>query len=140
MLATFDRKKESSFWLPVLVSHGFTDLELTPSEIDKLNATDMAGYDAQRNPKLFALRCRDGSAYTTKALAKYKRQFTIRYDRPSGTPSEWQKLFEMQLPRYPDYFVYGWCNEELTKITDYVVLDVPILQILYKEANLPADI
>ena len=136
MLATFSRDKERNWWFPVLSSHGFTGLDLSADVIDHENAIDAVGYDVQGEQKLFALRSRDVGRYTAYQLTQYKREFTIRYARPSGEPVEWQKLFELELPLVPDYFVYGWCNSNRTAIDDYVILDIPTLQQLYQEGHL----
>lgn len=136
MLATFGRDKEKDLWFPVLSRHGFTGLDLSADVIDHENAIDAVGYNAQGEQKLFALRSRDVGRYTPAQLARFKCEFTIRYARPTGEPVEWQKLFEMDLPLLPDYFVYGWCNQDRTAINDYVILDVPTLQQLYRDGHL----
>lgn len=136
MLANFDRGKERNLWFPVLAHHGFTGLDLSADVIDHENAIDAVGYNAQGEQKLFALRVRETRNYTYTQLARYKREFTIRYSRPSGVPVEWQKLFEIDMPLLPDYFVYGWCNTDNTVVDDYVILDVPVLQQLYRQRHL----
>ena len=136
LLATFDRDKERNLWFPILANHGFSRLETSADIIDHENAIDAVGYDNVGNQKLFALRVRDEGSYSDSRLARYKREFTIRYARPSGEPVEWQKLFEMNLDLLPDYFCYGWRKKSTNLIEDYVVLDVPTLQLLYKEGKL----
>jgi hypothetical protein len=133
--ATLDREKEK-LWFPVLTRHGFTDLQLSPDEMDQENAIDAEGYDAQGEPKSFALRSRDVGRYRPAQLAEYKQQFTIRYARPRTEEVEWQKLFEMGLEVVPNYFVYGWCNRARTAIDDYVIMDVHILRQLYDQGYL----
>ena len=76
MLATFGRDKERELWFPVLSRHGFTRLDLSADVIDKENAIDAVGYDAEGARKLFALRSRDMSRYTASQLARFKREFT----------------------------------------------------------------
>ena len=91
---------------------------------------DAAGYDSQGCFKRFALRSRSDKYYPS-ALARYKTEFTIRYARPSGNPVEWNKLFEMELPVK---LTYGWCENGC--IGDYVILDVPVLQLLHQQGHL----
>lgn len=136
MLATFGRAKERHLWFPILSRHGFNRLDLSPNETDKENAIDAVGFDEQDRHRLFALRSRTVERYTDQALAQYKREFTIRYSRPSGVPVEWQKLFEMEMPLTPDYFCYGWCNRDNSAIDDYVILDVSVLKQLYDKGHL----
>lgn len=136
MLADFGRTKERSLWFPILKRHGFTRLDLSDERIDHENAIDAIAYDSEGNQRLFALRSRVPGNYSAARLAEYKRQFTIRYSRPSGVPVEWQKLFELEMPVVPDYFAYGWCNANNSAIQDYVILNIPTLQTLYREGYL----
>ena len=136
MLANFDRVKEEALWFPILSRHGFTHLDLSADVIDKENAIDAVGQNLQGDQKLFALRTRTIGTYTDRALAQYKREFTIRYSRPSGVPVEWQKLFEMDMPVIPDLFAYGWCNRNNSAIDDYLILDVQVLKQLHSEGHL----
>ena len=133
--ATLDRDKEK-LWFPVLTRHGLTGLQLSSDEMDQENAIDAGGYDAQGEPKSFALRSRAIENYRPAQLAEYKQQFTIRYARPHTEEVEWQKLFEMGLEVVPDYFAYGWCNGSRTAIDDYVIIDVRILRWLYEQGCL----
>lgn len=136
MLATFGRRKEQNLWFPILNSHSFYQLTLSSDETDRENAIDAVGFDSEYQRRFFALRSRTIGRYTDRALAQYKREFTIRYSRPSGIPVEWQKLFEMDIPVIPHYFCYGWCNRDNTAIEDYVILDISILKQLYDEGHL----
>ena len=135
LLATFDREKEKNLWFPILSSHGFSWLELSTDNADREKAIDTTGLDSEGTVKRFALRTRH-ERYSQRQLAKYKREFTIRYARPSGSPVEWQKLFEMDLDLLPDYFCYGWWNKTTNLISDYVILDVPTLQELFRQGYL----
>ena len=136
MVFAFDRELERGWWFPILEHHGFSDLHSSPDKIDHDNAIDAVGYNHLRQEKLFALRTRE-SQYSDYNLARYKRQFTIRYTgQTPGEPVEWQKLFEMDLDTLPDYFCYGWWIKGTNYITDYVILDVPTLQQLHKDGHL----
>lgn len=136
MLADFERTKEERLWFPILRHHGFSGLDLSPDVTDQENAIDAVGFDEYGAQKSFALRSRTIGRYTESALAQYKREFTIRYSRPSGVPVEWQKLFEMDMVVRPDYFCYGWCNRNNTAMDDYIVLDISVLRALYDAGHL----
>ena len=133
MLADFDRKKEQ-LWFPILEHVGFSSLTPTTNAMDQENAIDASGIDADGVEKHFALRIRDEGSYWGQRLQQFKQEFTIRYSRPTGVPVEWQKLFELDLQVFPDFFCYGWFNRE--HITDYVVLDVRILKYFDREGHL----
>lgn len=136
MLATFYREKEANYWFPVLAKHGFTNLGFSPDIVDHENAIDAVG-SVRGEQKLFALRTRDEGRYRDpNTLARYKRQFTIRYKRPSGVPVEWQKLFEMDLALKPDYFCYGWTKRGTRTLQDYLMLDVRALRNLHQQGKL----
>ncbi len=127
-LANFGRGKER-LWFPILQERGFKDLELATEQMDKDNAIDAWGIDEKtgRN-KYFALRLRDETSYREPALTKYKREFTIRYARPSGVPVEWQKIFQASLNvATPDYFCYGWVDAN-GRITDYIIINIEMLR------------
>lgn len=135
MLATFEREKEQSLWFPVLRHCGFTKLSLATDRDDKQNAIDATGYHSSiLNEVKFALRSRDPKGYSTSQLTRYKREFTIRYARPSGVPVEWNKFFEIDLPRTPNYMAYGWLDSG--RIGDYVILDISILRLMYNIGHL----
>ena len=51
-----------------------------------------------------------------------------------GVSVEWQKFFEKDLPRRPDFFVYGWTQGK--SIGDYVILGVSVLRDLYNAGHL----
>lgn len=137
MLATFNREKEAKYWFPVLATHDFTDLGFSPDIVDHQNAIDAVGNDVLGEQKLFALRTRDEGRYPDyRTLARYKCQFTIRYARPTGVAVEWQKLFEMDLALKPDYFCYGWCPKNADHLSDYLVLDVSVLQNFHQQGKL----
>ena len=129
MLANFDREKESRLWFPVLMQNGFTNLRLTSETDDLENVMDAIGHQATTGDVNFALRSRND-----KGILQYKKEFTIGYRRPSGQPVEWQKLFEKNLPKSPDYFAYGWVQDD--SIKDYVILAVSVLKQLYNAGYL----
>jgi hypothetical protein len=142
-LANFERRRENErkLWFPVLEKLGFIGLESAPDEEDYKHVIDAMGYDAQWNYKYFALRTRSefnrkGEPIHPATLAKWKLQFTMRYARPTGNPVEWNKLFEKDLTLLPDYFVYGWRNQVTGNIHEYIILNVPTLQQLYRAENL----
>lgn len=128
MYAIIDPEQERDLWFPLLTQLGFSELRLAESADDLENAVDATGYDVEGRFMRFALRSRNAT-YPPDELAQYKREFTIRYARPTGTPVEWQKLFERDLSILPDYMAYGWVDED--SIGDYVILNIPILQLLH---------
>ena len=139
-LAVFNRANERRLWFPVLEKLGFTGLESAPIHDDYKHVIDVIGYDPQGNLTHFALRSRselrNKKPIDPATLAKWKLEFTIRYARPTGNPVEWNKLFEMDVPLLPNYKGYGWCNQDTGAIHEYVILDVPVLQQLYREGHL----
>ena len=135
MVFAFDRELERNLWFSILEHHGFSNLHSSADEIDFDYAIDAVGHNNLMQPKRFALRTRE-SQYSAYSLARYKREFTIRYEGASDEPVEWQKLFEMDLDTLPDYFCYGWWIKGTNYITDYVILDVPTLQQLHKLGHL----
>ena len=140
-LAVFNQGNERDLWFPVLEKLGFTGLKSAPKHDDYKHVIDMIGYDPQGNLTHFALRSRserkqDGEPHASRTLAKWKLQFTIRYDRRTGNPVEWNKLFEMDVPLLPNYKAYGWRDKYTGSIEDYVILDVPTLQKLHSEEHL----
>lgn len=130
MLATFERDKESRLWFPVLKQHDFTELRLATNKDDHENAIDAIGHNLFLGDVNCALRSRDEG----RQPSQYKKEFTIRYRRPSGVSVEWQKFFEKDLPRRPDFFVYGWTQGK--SIGDYVILGVSVLRDLYNAGHL----
>jgi hypothetical protein len=54
------------------------------------------------------------------ARLDWRRQFTIRYDRPSGAKTEWEKLRE----GWGDFFFYGFSDPTETRIRSFVLLDL----------------
>lgn len=130
----FNRKKEL-IWFPVLHAAGFRNLQLSGTHLDIEEATDIEGVKGQHRYR-FTVRSRNASRYTTQQLAGFKREFTIRYSRPSGVPTEWEKLFSDDFPNKPDYFVYGWTDNENHDLLDYVILDVVELRRLHDSGRL----
>ena len=135
MVYAFDRELERE-WFSILEYHGFSSLHSSPDEIDHNNAIDAVGYNNLMQQKRFAIRIREENQYSVHNLARYKREFSIRYEGSTDEPVEWQKLFEMDLDPLPDYFCYGWYIKRTKHITDYVILDIPTLQQLHKEGHL----
>lgn len=134
-MATFERAEEASLWFPVLEQCGFADLRLATDRDDQQNAIDAIGWDLTIHDEAkLALLHRYQNHYLTSQLTRYKREFSIRYARPSGVPVEWNKFFEMDLPRIPDYMAYGWVDS--IRIGDYVIFDMSVLKLLYDLGHL----
>lgn len=58
---------------------------------------------------------------------KYKDDFTIRWSRPSGIKTEYQKIMEGLV----DYILYGFVNELEDKIIHYFIGDL----VVFRETN-----
>jgi hypothetical protein len=62
---------------------------------------------------------------------RYRGEFTIRNSRPTGTLTEWQKIFAGM----GDFFFYGFVDEEPPKLRGFGILDLhefrPWAQSLY---------
>lgn len=130
----FSRKKEE-VWFPALTAAGFHNLALAKDSLDHTQATDIKGTKGGRRYR-FAVRERDPTGYTRGRLGEYKREFTIRYSRPTGAPTEWTKLFSPDFPSKPDFFAYGWMDDKNHELADYVVLDVDVLRRLHDKGLL----
>lgn len=130
------KKNEAKLWFPVLTRIGYTDLETSPDNYDKQYVIDATGIDSQGNQKHFALRSRSEDTYKPHKVASYNKEFTIRYARPSGIAVEWKKLFDSDLPLLPDYFAYGWRTRGTSVLGNYIILDIPTLQVLYQQKHL----
>ena len=127
--AEMNREQESRLWFPVLEDLGYKSPTLSEAFLDQENATDLlaGGY-------WFATRARNSSRYKNEQFLKYAREFTIRYYRPSNTPTEWTKLFERE-ENVPDFMAYGWGVNNI-KLDHYFILSVPILQSIYLSGDL----
>lgn len=55
---------------------------------------------------------------------KYANDFTIRWSRPSGVKTEYQKIMDGMV----DYILYGFINEEETKIVSYFIGDLRVFR------------
>ena len=134
-MATFERAEKTSLWFPVLEQCGFADLKLATDRDNKENAIDAIGWDLTIHDEAkLALRHCYQNRYLSSQIARYKREFTIPYTRPSGVPLEWNKFFEMNFPRTPDYMAYGWVDS--VRIGDYVIFDMLVLKLLYDLGHL----
>ena len=55
---------------------------------------------------------------------KYSAQFTIRWSRPSGVATEFQKIMQELV----DYILYGFVDREETKIIKYFIGDLEVFR------------
>jgi hypothetical protein len=73
-------------------------------------------------------------------LLKYPKEFTIRYKRPSGVKTEYQKIKE----GYVDYILYGFLNSDGSRIIQYFIGDLEVFRWvdpapLFIKPNIPYD-
>lgn len=120
---------QDRLWFPLLESLGYRRPVHSSDVLDQTEATDIfaGGY-------WFAVRSRNSSSYTQAQLAQYLCEFTIRYKRPSGSPTEWKKLFQGET-ELPDYMAYGWWATK-KHMDAYVIISVPELQRCHTEGVL----
>lgn len=57
-------------------------------------------------------------------LEKYADEFTIRWSRPSGIDTEYHKIIKGLV----DYILYGFINQEETKIITYFIGDLKVFR------------
>ena len=117
--ADFTREKEE-LWFPILESIGFSSPSLTSHWDDEQNASDIIASN-----KRFGVRARSGSSYNEEQLSRYAKEFTIRYSRPTGVPTEYHKLFEVSRD-CPDYLAYGW-RLTVPRLDYWVIVEVQTL-------------
>lgn len=122
---------------PVLQGAGFHDLALADESLDHERATDIQGNYGYGKSRI-AVRSRNPQPhrYSPKELDDYKRQFTIRYSRPTGVPTEWEKLFSKDFPYKPDYLAYGWVDDENRALNEWVIIDLSELRRLHEHGFL----
>ena len=133
-----NRDQEKRLWTPVLHNIGFTDFRLAATLQDQEQAIDAFAVSPDGVEKAFALRSRATRWYVRNRpqnLVTWKTQFTIRYARPSGVRTEWNKLFDSHPTNgeeLPDYMCYGWQHHEQLELHEWLILSVPVLQDLFK--------
>ncbi len=91
-------------------------------EADLHSGTDFAVFTIK--PFRVAARLRRFQYY-----GKYSQEFTIRWTRPNGIPTEIDKLRAGLV----DYLFYGFVNKEETKLQQYFIGDLAI----FLRANIP---
>ena len=124
MREDFDRDtNERLAWFPTLHRLGFRRLELSKDAVDQIEACDV------KAEIRFALRVRAATD-----LPDYLEQFTIRWLRPSGVPTEKDKMLEGA--DYPDYKGYGFRATD--GLEPWVVLRVVNLRRLHRSGELDA--
>ena len=84
---------------------------------DEQEGTDFQTYTI--HPLRVAVRLRRHSYYE-----KYKDEFTIRWSRPSGIKTEYQKIMEGLV----NYILYGFLDEDESHIISYFIGDLSIFR------------
>ena len=129
----FSRGKER-LWFPLLTELGYTDLNLTSERMDQHNSVDAVG-NIGGGMRYFSLRLRDGTRYPVHQTMQYKREFTLRISRPSGSDVEWQKLFKATQEIRPDFLCYGWIDEA-GGLKDWVIINLHVLRQYYRDGHM----
>ena len=128
----------------MLNRHGYYDFQLEEGTMDLEEAVDAtAKHEATGDDVLrIALRTRNVTNYTLQQLSEYKRQFTIRWSRPTGALTESDKIFgeHRSDEDAPSLMAYGWMHPNGREIEDYVVLSVGVLRDIYDRGLLEACI
>lgn len=142
----FSRRKEL-LWFPILEEIGFHGVKLSSESLDQEEGVDIEGYWGTRRCRI-AARERDFRHYSPQRADEYTREFTIRYSRPSGVPTEWEKIFSSDFPHKPDYLAYGWVDAENRILDGWGIFDLGILREMhgrgwlrqYEERNLKTNV
>ena len=87
--------------------------------MDKEQGTDFLVFSIK--PIKVGIRLR---TYNYYLKPEYRRQFTIRYKLASGNKTEYQKIKEGLV----DYILYGFVNEDETKIIQYFIGDLDVFR------------
>jgi len=87
--------------------------------LDRQEATDFLIFTV--NISKVAARLRTYKHYTTEDR---KNEFTIRYSRPSGNPTEIDKIREGKV----GYIFYGFANSDETKIIHWFIGDLDVFR------------
>lgn len=88
-------------------------------EADVQDATDFLVFNLK--PIKVAVRLRTFNFYLKE---KYRQEFTIRWSRPSGVPTEIHKIREGRV----DYFIYGFVNKSESEILQWRLFDFNIFR------------
>ena len=124
----------------MLNRHGYYDFQLEEGTMDLEEAVDAtAKHETSGDDVLrIALRTRNVNRYRPQQLSEYKRQFTIRWSRPTGALTESDKIFgeHRSDEDAPTLMAYGWMHPNGREIQEYVVLSVQVLRDLYDRGQL----
>ena len=102
MKDTFGREQER-LWFPILDALGFKSARLTSNWEDHHTAADIIA-----DGKRFGVRNRNKGRYSDELFKSYVEEFTIRYALPTGSPTEYHKIFRKASSIRLDYIAYGW--------------------------------
>jgi len=93
--------------------------------------------DAERNSDLMVLKldavrigCRIRRPVNNRGewvFDKYKDEFTIRAQRPSGNKTELAKIIE----GWGNYFFYGWCDLEEKQLISWHLCDLNVFRLYF---------
>lgn len=112
-----DKQWSDKFILEIKRILGETFFALPSLSDDQMKNTDLICMDM--TGKRIGCRVRK-----KQYLSKYPFQFTIRYSRPMGTKTEYQKI----LDGWGDYFFYGFSNTLETSFLLWMIGDLKIFR------------
>lgn len=113
-----DRRLEAKFQkiIKAILGNYFIRQDIN---VDQQEGTDFAVFEVR--PFRVAVRLRRYAYFV-----KYKDEFTIRWSRPSGVKTEYHKIIDGLV----DYILYGFIDEEESKIIAYFIGDLNIFRII----------
>lgn len=130
--ANFNRQQET-LWFPVISGLGF---DTPPPQLAESYDDFESAVDVLAGGKRFGVRSRNQGRYSQPSLERYFTEFTIRFSRPTGTRTEYHKLFVTEDGDIvPDFLAYGWVNSQ-RQFLNWLIIDVPTLQDAHKRGLL----
>lgn len=102
-------------------------LKAAPLQVDRHQATDLMLLRAE--PVHIAARVRQPGY-----LERYRFEVTMRAGRPSGVPTEWDKVM---VGGWGDWMFYGHAAPTHYKVSHWVLLDLDALRQTWRAAQLP---
>ena len=99
-----DRAWADQFMLSIRQTMGVFAFQVAPDDIDKTFGADLLSFRSILTASHILARVRNWEAYEADKRRKYLRQFTIRYERDSGTETEYAKIMKGA----GDYLFYAW--------------------------------
>jgi hypothetical protein len=115
-----DKERTDPFMPAVKSILGRALISDAPIEIDQRQATDLLVLTLA--PYTIGVRIRDADKY----LSRFPFDITVRYSRPSGAQTEWDKIVE----GWCDFIFYGFGDFQTYKLAAYTVLNLKAFRAL----------